>query len=114
MQQNQMNKPEEIRVLTLISYKFLPAKLGGQKNIALFFKFFSSLIPTTCVTVKDNDTSCVTEYEVLNIIQNGRLSVYESLLFFYFKKNNQVKKNNPLNGRASLLWMAGYFIKIIL
>jgi hypothetical protein len=86
MQQNQMNKPEEVRVLTLISYKFLPAKLGGQKNIALFFKFFSSLIPTTCVTVKDNDTSCVTEYEVLNIIQDGKLRYVNPFYFFTLKK----------------------------
>ena len=68
-----MDKKEEIRVLTLISYKFLPANLGGQKNIALFFKFFSSFIPTTCVTVKDNDISLVKEYEIMNIIQDGKM-----------------------------------------
>ena len=70
-----MDKTIEIRVLTLIPYTFLPARLGGQKNIALFFKFFSALVKITCVSVKDNDTSLVTEYEILNILQNGKYMV---------------------------------------
>lgn len=87
-----MTKKEEIKVLTLISYKFLPAKMGGQKNIALFFKFFSSLISTTCVTVKDNDTSCVKEYEVLNIIDNGKYRYANPKYFFKLKKIIKEKK----------------------
>ncbi|MFM2326095.1 MAG: hypothetical protein RIR31_297 [Bacteroidota bacterium] len=112
MQQNQMNKPEEIRVLTLISYKFLPAKLGGQKNIALFFKFFSSLIPTTCVTVKDNDTSCVTEYEVLNIIQNGRLRYMNPFYFFTLKKIIRSKKITHLMVEHPYYGWLGILLKL--
>ncbi len=81
-----MHKPGTIKVLTLISYKFLPPKLGGQKNIALFFKFFSALINTTCVTVKDNDISYVKEYEILNILQDGKLRYINPLYFFTLRK----------------------------
>jgi hypothetical protein len=81
-----MHKPGTIKVLTLISYKFLPPKLGGQKNIGLFFKFFSSLINTTCVTVKDNDISVVKEYEVLNILQDGKLRYVNPFYFFTLQK----------------------------
>ncbi|MEI9959227.1 MAG: hypothetical protein WDM90_23595 [Ferruginibacter sp.] len=35
-----MDNSAEIKVLALMPYKFLPAKLGGQKHFALFFKFF--------------------------------------------------------------------------
>ena len=81
-----MTKPGEIRVLTLMPYKFLPPKLGGQKHFAFFFKFFSALVNTTCVTVKDNDITYVKEYEVLNIIQNGKMRYVNPFYFFTLKK----------------------------
>jgi polysaccharide biosynthesis protein PslH len=87
-----MDNTRQIKVLTLISYKFLPAKLGGQKNIALFFKFFAGLIPTTCVTVKASDPSCVKEYEVLNIISNRQFRYANPLYFFSIKKIIKQKK----------------------
>lgn len=81
-----MNKPGEIRVLALMPYNFLPPKLGGQKHFAFFFKFFSALVKTTCVTVKDNDTTYVKEYEVLNIIQNGKMRYVNPVYFFTLRK----------------------------
>lgn len=87
-----MDNTSEIKVLTLISYKFLPAKLGGQKNIALFFKFFSQLIHITCVSVKENDITCVKEYEVLNIIEDGQFRYANPIYFFKLKKIIKEKK----------------------
>lgn len=87
-----MNNSGEIRVLTLAPYKFLPAKLGGQKNIALFYKFFSALIPTMVVGVRENDTRGVKEYEVLNILQNGKMRYANPLYFFTLKKIIKEKK----------------------
>jgi hypothetical protein len=114
-----MDKPREIKVLTLVSYKFLPPKIGGQKNIALFFKFFASLIPTTCVTVKDNDISFVKEYEVLNILQNGKFRYINPLYFFTLKKIIKEKQithlmiEHPYYGWLGILlkWFCG--IKLI-
>ncbi len=110
-----MDKPGQINVLTLVSYKFLPPKIGGQKNIALFFKFFASLIPTTCVTVKDNDTTFVKEYEVLNILQNGKLRYINPFYFFILKKIIRKKKithlmiEHPYYGWLGILlkWFCG-------
>lgn len=73
-------------------YKFLPPKLGGQKHFALFFKFFSSLVKTTCVTVKDNDINWVKEYEVLNILQNDKLRYANIFYFFTLRKIVKEKK----------------------
>ncbi len=81
-----MGNATEIKVLALISYKFLPPKLGGQKNIALFFNFFSILLPVTCVTVKDNDVSFANGYEVLNIIEDGKIRYANPFYFFTLKK----------------------------
>jgi polysaccharide biosynthesis protein PslH len=110
-----MDKPGEIKVLTLVSYKFLPPKIGGQKNIALFFKFFAELVSTTCVTVKDNDTSFVKEYEVLNILQNGKLRYINLFYFFTLKKIIKKKKithlmiEHPYYGWLGILlkWFCG-------
>jgi hypothetical protein len=82
----------EIKVLALMPYKFLPAKLGGQKHFAIFFKFFSSLIPTTCISVQDNDISCVKEYEVLNILSNGKMRYANIFYFFTLRKIIKEKK----------------------
>ena len=42
-------------VLSIISYPFLPAKMGGQKGIALFNKYFGQNVNLTCAGVKAND-----------------------------------------------------------
>jgi polysaccharide biosynthesis protein PslH len=72
-------------VLSLVSYKIFPAKLGGQKGIALFNRYFSKLHQLTCVTIKDNDPSYA-EYKVLNILSNSKLRYINIFYFFTFKK----------------------------
>ena len=43
-----------INVLSLVSYNFLPAKMGGQKGIALFNRFLSKEVNLTCITTESN------------------------------------------------------------
>jgi polysaccharide biosynthesis protein PslH len=111
-----MSNPSQIKVLTLISYKFLPPKMGGHKNIALFFKFFAGLINTTCVSVKDNDVAWVKEYEVLNILQDGKLRYINPLYFFTLKKIIKQKEithlmiEHPYYGWLAIL--IKYFCKV--
>ncbi|MBP6431838.1 MAG: glycosyltransferase [Ferruginibacter sp.] len=107
-----MDKTIEIRVLTLIPYTFLPARLGGQKNIALFFKFFSALVKITCVSVKDNDTSLVTEYEILNILQNGKLRYANPFYFFTLKKIIRQKKITHLMVEHPYYGWLGILLKL--
>src|SRR4051812_28412772 len=87
-----MDNTEEIKVLTIVSYKYLPAKLGGQKGIAFFYDFFSSLVKTTCVSIKDTDVSCAKNYEVLNILSNGKFRYANPIYFFTLKKIIRQKK----------------------
>lgn len=68
-------------VLSLVSYKIFPAKLGGQKGIALFNQHFSRYHKLVCVTIKDNDPKYA-EYTVLNILSNSRLR-YINLFYFF-------------------------------
>jgi hypothetical protein len=107
-----MNNTGEIRVLTLIPYKFLPAKLGGQRNIALFFKSFSSLIKTTCVSVRGNDTSYAPEYEVLNVMSDSKLRYINPVNFFTLKKIIKEKQVTHLMIEHPYMGWMGILAKI--
>ena len=77
-------------VLSVVSYKIFPAKLGGQKGIALFNKFFSRHNRLSCVTVKDNDP-LLAEYKVYNILSNSQLRYIN--LFYFFSVRKIIKQN---------------------
>ena len=81
-----------LNVLTIAPYNFLPPNLGGQKNIALFYKFFSPLVNLTCVTTKKNETEGVSGYEILKILSNSRLRYINLFYFFKFRKIIRQKK----------------------
>ena len=53
-----------VKVISLIPYPFLPAKNGGQKNIALFNQHFAQQVEFKAITVSNNDNSLAT-YETL-------------------------------------------------
>jgi len=115
-----MGNPGEIKVLALMPYKFLPAKLGGQKHFAIFFRFFSALIHSTCISVKDNDTSCVKEYEVLNILQNGKMRYANFFYFFTLRKIIKEKKithlmmEHPYYGWLGILLKKACKVKLVI
>lgn len=72
-------------VLGLVSYKIFPAKSGGQKNIALFYNYFSAYHNLVCVTIKTNDPSYA-EYTVLNILSNSKLRYINIFYFFTLRR----------------------------
>ncbi|MEP6747902.1 MAG: glycosyltransferase [Bacteroidota bacterium] len=73
-------------VISIVSYPFLPAKLGGQKGIALFDKYFSRHCKLICITTKKNDPGAAEGYEVINTISNAPLRYINIFLFFSIYK----------------------------
>lgn len=59
-------------VLSIVTYKILPPKLGGQKGIALFNEYFSKEVSLFCFTIRDNDPA-LAPYHVFNLLSNGKL-----------------------------------------
>ncbi|MEO8852457.1 MAG: hypothetical protein ABI359_01675, partial [Ginsengibacter sp.] len=57
-------------VLSIVTYKIFPAKLGGQKGIALFNEYFSKQETLFCFTIQDNDPSLIS-YKVFNQLSNS-------------------------------------------
>ncbi len=87
-QQNNINLLDKVfsmaNVLSLVSYKIFPAKLGGQKGIALFNEYLSAFHQLICVTVIANDPAHAS-YQMLNILSDSRFRYINFFLFFYNK-----------------------------
>lgn len=71
-----------VKVLSLVSYKFLPPDMGGQKGIAFFNRFLSKHSNLSCVTIKDNDQFLAEGYPIKNILSNSRLRYINPLYYF--------------------------------
>lgn len=85
-----------MNVISLVSYQFLPARSGGQKGIALFYKYFSRYHKISCVCTKNNDPVYADGYEVINKISNSSLRYINPFLFFSLRKLVLEKKATHL------------------
>jgi polysaccharide biosynthesis protein PslH len=74
-----------MNVLSLTSYHFLPANMGGQKNIALHNAFLSKHVNLICVATVSNDVN-EAPYKVLNILKESRFRYVNIFLFFRLRK----------------------------
>ncbi|MGN6416031.1 MAG: glycosyltransferase [Pseudobacter sp.] len=81
-----------IKVLSLVSYKFLPPKMGGQKGIALFYQYFSKHVQLSCITTRSNDPAYSTGYELINRLSNSALRYVNIFYFFTLRKLIRQKK----------------------
>ena len=73
-------------VISLVSYKFLPPQVGGQKAIAFFYKYFSQRLRLACVTTKDNDIQAAEGYQVMPLLSNSPLRYVNFLYFFTIRR----------------------------
>lgn len=77
---------KQAHIASLVSYKILPAVLGGQKGIGLFNKYISRHVPFTCITTRSNDPQAAEGYEVLNILSNSAFRYINVFYFFTLRK----------------------------
>jgi glycosyltransferase involved in cell wall biosynthesis len=102
-------------VLSIVTYKIFPAKLGGQKGIALFNEYFSQQENLFCFTIKNNDPS-LAPYKVFNLLSNASSRYFNIFYFPVIKKI--IRENNithvicehPYYGWMTLLLK--YFCKV--
>ena len=72
-------------VCSLVSYHFLPAKVGGQKGIALFNQYFSKHVQLICITTRNNDPS-EANYPVHAILSNSPARYANPFYFFTLRR----------------------------
>src|SRR5579863_4982057 len=73
-------------IISIVSYPFLPAKSGGQKGVALFYKYFSKYHHLICITTEKNDPSAAQGYDVQNILSNSPIRYINIFYFFTIRK----------------------------
>lgn len=79
-------KNETANIVSLVSYKFLPPQMGGQKCIAFFNRYLSKNINLSCITTKENEIKYEQEYAVHNILSNSKLRYINLFYFFTLKR----------------------------
>src|ERR1700688_3927872 len=85
-----------MNIISLVSYPFLPARSGGQKGIALFYKYFSKYHRLTIVTIEKNQPALAEGYELLNILSNSKFRYINPFTFFKVRKLIREKKATHL------------------
>ena len=75
-----------IRIASLVSYQVMPAKMGGQKGIYLFLKYFSRHCNVICYTVKKNVPPAGETFTVKNVLSDHKLRYINLFYFFSLKK----------------------------
>lgn len=102
-------------VISIVSYPFLPARVGGQRGIALFNKYFARHLELICVTTKANEPAAAEGYEVRNILSNSAFRYINPLYFFTLrdlireKKASHILLEHPYYGWLGVLlkWFTG-------
>ena len=106
-------------IAALVSYKIYPAKMGGQKGIALFYKYLSRLLPVTVISTSNNEPPTGEGINFLPVLGHSKLRYINPFLFFrirtILRKNNctHLVLEHPYYGwlGALLKWSCG--IKLI-
>lgn len=73
-------------ILSLVPYKILPAKMGGQKGIALFNEYLAKEVNLTCVTTKNNEIDLAKGYKILSVLSNSKIRYINIFYFFLLRK----------------------------
>jgi polysaccharide biosynthesis protein PslH len=100
-----------MNIISLVSYPFLPARSGGQKGIALFYKYFSRYHSVTCITTKRNEPAFADGYEVVNTLSNSSLRYINPFIFFKIRKIIRKKKATHLILEHPYYGWLGFLLK---
>lgn len=73
-------------VISIVPYSFLPARIGGQRGIALFNKYFCRHVHLVCVSVKENDETGAEGYALIKLLSNKKWRYINPLYFFSIRK----------------------------
>ncbi|MBU3714009.1 MAG: glycosyltransferase family 4 protein [Ferruginibacter sp.] len=98
-----MPKPNTINIAAVVPYRIFPAKMGGQKGIALFYEYLSTLAPVTLITTKNNDVDDFQGKEIITVLSNARSRYFNLLLFF------KIRKLILRNGYSHMIFEHPYF-----
>ncbi|MBK7589270.1 MAG: glycosyltransferase family 4 protein [Bacteroidetes bacterium] len=81
-----MSTPKHpIRILAIIPYQVFPAIMGGQKGIALFYKYLSRLVSLTAFTTQNNRPE--PGLQIINTLSNAVFRYVNPFNYFTIRKH---------------------------
>ncbi len=100
-----------IKVTALASYPIYPARMGGQKGIALFYKSFSRKCDVTLVSTSNNAKPDDFSGTFLPILSSSVLRYINPFLFFTLKKIIRKNKSSHLILEHPYCGWLGFLLK---
>lgn len=106
---------EQINIAVIAPYRVFPARMGGQKCIALLHKYLKNLHPLFFITTPDNDENAANGIACHFLLRKSRLRYIDISGFFRIRKFIREKKithlilEHPYLGWLGLLlrWSTG-------
>ncbi len=81
-----MNESTNTRILSIVPYRILPARLGGEKGIAIFNEYIARELTLVAAGVEANSVAYAKGYTFLKILSNSRLRYANPVLYFRVRK----------------------------
>lgn len=113
-------KKEAVKICAIVSYEIYPAKMGGQKGIALFYSFFSKLLPVSIISTKNNGSPENLSAEFLPVLSTNKFRYINPFLLFRLGKIIKQKKithlilEQPFYGWLGILAKSIFDIKLVI
>jgi len=115
-----MARNETVRVVSVAPYQFLPAKFGGHKAVAFFYRFLSREVDFSCVSVNNNENDVFADYPQYKVLGSSVLRYAN--FFNVFKIGKIVQRNkathvmteHPYLGWMVLLLRLFYGSKVVI
>ncbi|MFT4153275.1 glycosyltransferase family 4 protein [Parafilimonas sp.] len=99
------------KILDIVSYKILPAQMGGQKGIAIFCKYLGGPNDLTVVSVEDNDVSLADTYTMVPLFSKEQRRYINPFYVLRIKKIIKQKGiKNVITEHPYMAWM-GWILK---
>lgn len=102
---------KNVKILSLVPYKFLPPHMGGQKGIAFFNRYLSKQTSLSCVTIKDNSQITTEGYPIKNILSNSPSRYINPFYFFMLQRIIKKEKITHLIIEHPYLGWLGILLK---
>lgn len=80
----------QINIASIVPYGIFPAKMGGQKGIALFYEYLKQLVPVTIISTPAGDIPLAFSGHYLPLLNKARARYINPMLFFSISK--EIKK----------------------
>lgn len=109
-----------IRIASLVPYQVMPAKMGGQKAIYFFLKYFSRHCNVICYTTKNNIPDTNEPFTVKKILGTHKLRYINPAYYFKLKKDFRKEKithlliEQPYYGWLAILLKKTTGVKLVI